>query len=238
MQSTLSPPGLEPSTASPWPHMSPCMATMGEVYSADATVKQPSGQGQRNDFPGRLNSRRGSEASTAAASSLELDTPPRASPAASGRDSPVPKTSSVSSGTSAMMRNLPNDYTRCMLLDLLHSEGFGGTFDFVYLPVDFRSTSGLGYAFVNFALHDDAECFREHFTGFNRWSLASDKVCEVTWSSLQGLEAHIERYRNSPVMHESVPDDQKPVLFRGLERVQFPSPTKAIRTPRHWHRRR
>lgn len=137
-----------------------------------------------------------------------------------------------------MMRNLPNDYTRNMLLALLHREGFNGTFDFLYLPVDFRSTSGLGYAFVNFEFHDDAERFRLHFTGFNHWSIASDKVCEVTWSSLQGLEPHIERYRNSPVMHESVPEEQKPALFKALERVPFPIPTKTIRMPRHWHRRR
>jgi len=140
--------------------------------------------------------------------------------------------------TSAMMRNLPNDYTRSMLLDLLRSEGFGGTFDFVYLPHDFRSCSGLGYAFVNFNSLDSARQFREDFTGFNRWAVASDKVCEVTWSSLQGLEAHIERYRNSPVMHESIPEEQKPALFEGSDAVPFPPPTKKIRLPRHWHRRR
>lgn len=137
-----------------------------------------------------------------------------------------------------MMRNVPNDYTRSMLVGLLHSEGFGGTFNFVYLPIDFRATSGLGYAFINFALHDDAERFREHFSGFNRWCLASDKVCEVSWSSLQGLEEHIERYRNSPVMHESVPEEQRPLLFKGFEIVPFPAPTKTIKMPRHWHRRR
>lgn len=140
--------------------------------------------------------------------------------------------------TSAMMRNLPNDYTRTMLLDLLRTEGFEGTFDFVYLPHDFRSCSGLGYAFVNFNNLESAKQFREDFTGFNRWAVASDKVCEVTWSSLQGLEAHIERYRNSPVMHESIPEEQKPALFEGVDAVPFPPPTKKIRLPRHWHRRR
>jgi RNA recognition motif-containing protein len=141
--------------------------------------------------------------------------------------------------TSAMMRNLPNDYTRTMLLDLFRTEGFAGTFDFVYVPVDFRSCSGLGYAFINFTSFDSAERFRQHFTGFKQWSsLASDKVCEVAWSSQQGLEAHIERYRNSPVMHESVPEDPKSILFEGLVAVPFPVANKKVRIPRHWHRRR
>jgi len=140
--------------------------------------------------------------------------------------------------SSVMMRNLPNDYTRTMLLELLRTEGFAGMFDFVYVPVDFRSCSGLGYAFINFNSFESAERFRQHFTGFEQWSSASDKVCEVAWSALQGLEAHIERYRNSPVMHESVPEDQKPIIFEGLVAVPFPVATKKIRVPRHWHRRR
>merc|ERR1719310_623970 len=131
------------------------------------------------------------------------------------------------------MRNLPNCYTRDMLLQMLDAEGYLGSFDFLYLPIDFRRGLGLGYAFINFTSPSIAEGFRQHFTGFNQWCLPSDKVCEATWSdTLNGLEAHIERYRNSPVMHESVPDEHKPMLFAGLERVPFPEPTKKIRAPR------
>lgn len=153
-------------------------------------------------------------------------------------DSQAPEEPELPPGSSVMMRNLPNDYTRSSLLELLRTEDFEGKYDFVYLPIDFRSSSGLGYAFINFLSLEIAERFRSHFGGFNRWSVKSDKVCEVTWSSLQGLEAHIERFRNSPVMHESIPDDQKPALFEGTERVVFPEPTRKIREPRHWHRRR
>jgi len=171
---------------------------------------------------------------------LGTSSPPgsRALDSSAGMDSPASEEPPLTSGTSVFMRNVPNDYTRTRLVELLHAEGFGGTYDFVYLPVDFRSSSGLGYAFINFLSLDISERFRQHFTGFNRWSVASDKVCQVTWSSLQGREAHIERFRNSPVMHESVPEDQKPALFEGFERVEFPKPTKKIRVPRHWHRRR
>jgi len=123
-------------------------------------------------------------------------------------------------------------------MELLISEGFEGRYNFVYHPVDFRSSAGLGYAFVNLVSFADAEEFRQHFIDFNRWPVASDKVCEPTWSTLQGLQAHINRYTNSPVMHESIPEEQKPALFIGGQKVPLPAPTKTIKTPRHFHRRR
>jgi len=140
--------------------------------------------------------------------------------------------------TTVMMRNFPNNFSRQMLLDLLKDQGFAGCYDFVYLPIDFQSNSGLGYAFVNLISHDIAVDFSEHFTGHHSWHMTSEKVCKVTWSdALQGFEAHVERYRNSPVMHESVPEDHRPLLFSGLESVPFPPPTRKIRAPRRWHRR-
>ena len=43
-----------------------------------------------------------------------------------------------------MLRNLPNNYSRAMLLELLDSEGFAGQYDFFYLPMDFKSRASLG----------------------------------------------------------------------------------------------
>merc|ERR1712046_64532 len=100
-----------------------------------------------------------------------------------------------------MFRNVPNDYTRSMFQKLLEDEGFFAKFDFVYLPIDFSSKSGFGYAFINLIDPHVAETFRVHFDGFSRWTIPSHKVAEVTWSNpSQGLATHIERYRNSPVM--------------------------------------
>lgn len=135
--------------------------------------------------------------------------------------------------TTVMMRNLPNNYTRTMLLELLDNQGFWGCYNMVYLPMDFSSAAGFGYAFINFVKSEGAEHFRDHFQGFAEWSVPSEKICDVMWSGVhQGLEAHIERYRNSPVMHQSVPDEFKPALFVNGERVPFPAPTKPPRAPR------
>merc|ERR1711959_641373 len=68
------------------------------------------------------------------------------------------------------------------------------------------------------------------YEGFDGWAIQSSKVCEVSWSHpQQGLAQHIERYRNSPVMHESMPIEYKPRLFQNGREVPFPRPTKAIR---------
>jgi hypothetical protein len=140
--------------------------------------------------------------------------------------------------TTVMVRNLPNNYSRQMLMDLINSEGFAKSYDFIYLPIDFKSRASLGYAFVNLTNHAAAKRFRDMFDGFSNWILPSRKVCGVNWSGPhQGLEAHIERYRNSPVMHEAVPDIYKPALFVDGQRAVFPPPTKKLRAPRvrHFH---
>jgi hypothetical protein len=142
-------------------------------------------------------------------------------------------TAAAGNQTTVMLRNIPNNYNREMVLELLDAEGFKGCYDFVYLPMDFHRMAGLGYAFVNLVDRDHAQRVKQHFEDFCTWTLASQKICKVSWGEpLQGLEAHIERYRNSPVMHEDVPDKYKPVLYEKGERVAFPAPTKKIRPPR------
>lgn len=135
--------------------------------------------------------------------------------------------------TTVMLRNLPNNYTRDMLLELIDSMGFRGQYDFLYLPIDFQTHACLGYAFVNLVDPGVVPSFWRSFDGFSNWSLPSKKVCYISWSGPhQGLEAHIERYRNSPVMHGEVGDECKPLIFREGVRVEFPVPTKSIRPPR------
>jgi len=134
--------------------------------------------------------------------------------------------------TSMMMRNIPNNYTRAKVLDLLDKEGFGGTFDFFYLPIDLKKKFGLGYAFINFVDHGIAAAFRQHFDGFSNWVATSGKVCQVTFSDrIQGLEAHVERYRNSAIMHPSVPEEFKPMIFQNGTPMPFSPPTKPVPAP-------
>jgi len=140
--------------------------------------------------------------------------------------------------TTVMMRHVPNNLTRDQLIQLLNDEGLENCYNLVYLPIDFKSRAGLGYAFIDFLDNTKAESFFHRFQGFSGWIMQSDKVCDVTWSAaLQGIHDHVKRYRNSPVMHETVSDEFRPVLFKDGERVAFPEPTKRIRAPRQWPRR-
>mmetsp|Transcript_52030 Transcript_52030/g.111355 ORF Transcript_52030/g.111355 Transcript_52030/m.111355 type:complete len:396 (-) Transcript_52030:97-1284(-) len=135
--------------------------------------------------------------------------------------------------TTVMLRNIPNRYTADMMLELLDEHGFKYLYDFVYLPMDFRNGVNLGYAFVNILTHKDALRFMDKFQGFANWFFDSAKVCEVSWAHPhQGIDEHVERYRNSPVMHPSMPEEYKPMIFCNGERIEFPPPTKAIRAPK------
>merc|ERR550514_646219 len=132
--------------------------------------------------------------------------------------------------TTVMLRNLPNGYTSEMLKELLDRLGFAAEYDFLYLPIDFRNYVNIGYAFVNMRDPAAARRLRERIDGFSGWTIESPKVCEVSWSHpQQGLAKHIERYRNSPVMHESMPMEYKPRLFRDGREVPSPPPTKPIK---------
>jgi len=153
---------------------------------------------------------------------------------ASGDDHKVGHSTSGSKElrTTLMLRNLPLDYTRDMLLHLLDMEGFAGKYDFIYLPVDFKTRSGLGYAFLNVVSATEAELVHVSLDGFNDWVMPSNKVCAVEWSTeLQGLEAHIGQWKNSAVMHRSVPDEFKPAIFNDGVQVAFPRPTKRLKKP-------
>jgi hypothetical protein len=148
-----------------------------------------------------------------------------------GSDGPSPRDVER---TTVLLRNLPRDFTRAKLVELLEDEGFDGTFDFVYVPMDFSSEASLGYAFVNFVSAGDVRRCWTIFDGLSEWGYQCElKACEVMWAEpCQGLAAHVERYRSSPVMHATVPDEWKPAIFQDGMRMPFPPPTKVVSAPK------
>merc|ERR1719382_2385448 len=131
-----------------------------------------------------------------------------------------------------MLRNIPSFYNRRMFLEMLDKAGFAGLYDFVYLPMDFKTRACLGYAFVDLVREDVANFFWKVFDGYTSWVFPSKKVCKVSWGgSHRGLQVHVERYRNSSIMHPLVPEEYRPVLFENGRRIKFPPPTKMPRAP-------
>jgi hypothetical protein len=131
-----------------------------------------------------------------------------------------------------MVRNVPNGLCQLDFVKQLKQRGYNGLFDFVYLPMNLRANGSFGYGFVNF-MSPSVAC---HFTRQLDALEHDEKEWRAVWSTCQGMTANVERYRNSPLMHNSVPADCKPALYdeRGIQ-VQFPAPTKTIPKPRIHH---
>lgn len=148
---------------------------------------------------------------------------------------PLSEVPSVTSDgrTTIVLRRLPKNYTRDMVIQLLDRAGFWGKYDLVYLPIDFATETSMSYAFVNFVDPDQVAKFWCAFEGFSDWQVSWNKTCRVTWSEPhQGRDALIERYRDSPVMHQSVPDRFRPQLFENGVAQNFPAPHKSPKAPR------
>jgi hypothetical protein len=139
---------------------------------------------------------------------------------------------SDSIGSTVIMRNIPNRFSQAMLAAVLDKHGFFGMYDLIYVPVDFATGVSFGYAFVNLISAEEAERLMASFDGF-KWGGASKKVCGVTLcDDNESPSERVERYRNMPVMHSSVPESFKPAIYSGGQRVPFPAPTKRLRAPR------
>jgi len=129
--------------------------------------------------------------------------------------------------TTVAIRNIPLHFTRDQLLQHLDAGGLAGRFDFLYLPIDFAKCRNFGYAFVNLTSPEHARRVIAGLDGLS-WRQPGEGQAVVSWSLAQGLGSHVERYRNSPVMHESMPDECKPIVLEGGVRVDFPPPTRTV----------
>ena len=130
--------------------------------------------------------------------------------------------------TTVMIRNIPNKYNQSIMLGLLEEAGLQGTFDFFYLPIDFRNRCGLGYAFVNFLSHGDAVKAYKYFHQ-RRWDeFNSKKVCEITYGRVQGRDALVQHFKSAKF--PSTDAEYCPLVFEcavdedGKEQAHSPLP--------------
>jgi hypothetical protein len=100
--------------------------------------------------------------------------------------------------TALMICNVPCSVSPQQLSEAVDSMGFAGKYDFLYLPVKGRPSksgqsvrrSNLGYGFIDFSCHQDAQKFIESFTGYQFAGTTSVKRCEVRAAHLQGSASH------------------------------------------------
>eukprot|EP01130_Rhizamoeba_saxonica_P018468 TRINITY_DN9258_c0_g1_i1.p1 TRINITY_DN9258_c0_g1~~TRINITY_DN9258_c0_g1_i1.p1 ORF type:complete len:237 (+),score=30.30 TRINITY_DN9258_c0_g1_i1:728-1438(+) len=116
----------------------------------------------------------------------------------------------VETRTTLMIRNIPNKYTREMILSDINVN-CKKKYDFFYLPIDFKNKCNVGYAFINFISHESVPKFYEEFNE-RRWDkFNSEKVCQITYGRIQGKSALIEHFQNSSLLQED-PSCQ-PLIF-------------------------
>lgn len=139
--------------------------------------------------------------------------------------------------TTLVLKNMPQETGRADLCSLLDARGFWGRYDFVYAPTMFKTMTPFGYAFANFVDHESARLALQQLRGL-LWTVgASSSTLQAEWSSPhQGLQAHVARFRNCPVMHPSVPDAYKPIILQSGCRVPFPMPTETLSLPREFRK--
>jgi hypothetical protein len=90
------------------------------------------------------------------------------------------------SGRTMMICNIPCRARREDIVEAIESVGFGGTFDTIHLPCRCgQSDSNLGYAFIHFLQHKDAERFAIAFEGYRFNRKGSTKMCTVKVADCQ-----------------------------------------------------
>ncbi|KAH7047936.1 RNA recognition motif 2-domain-containing protein [Linnemannia elongata] len=129
--------------------------------------------------------------------------------------------------TTFMIRNIPNKYTQPMLLECINETHFG-KFDFLYLRMDFKNKCNVGYAFINFINTEVVASFVQQHVGKKWGRFNSDKICSLSYATIQGRRALVDKFRNSIVMEEE-PSYRPKVFYTsgpnlGLEE-SFPGPT-------------
>ncbi|KAJ5675894.1 hypothetical protein N7462_008791 [Penicillium macrosclerotiorum] len=114
--------------------------------------------------------------------------------------------------TSVMLRNIPNPMVWLNLKGILDQTS-RNRYDFLYLRMDFEMNQNVGYAFVNFADAVDIIPFVEARDGacWPGYDNFTDKVAEISYATVQGKDALIEKFRNSPVILNSY--NNRPKLF-------------------------
>jgi hypothetical protein len=132
-----------------------------------------------------------------------------------------------------VLKSLPAGCSREELRRNLDEAGFAGRYDFLYLPAHFKTWTLFQYSFVNFVTPADALRALNALNGAEWPGSAAGEPLVAAWSEMhQGLRVHVERYRNSPLMHGAVPDEYKPILLKDGSRVKFPRPTQRLAPPR------
>ncbi|OIW04211.1 hypothetical protein TanjilG_00771 [Lupinus angustifolius] len=112
--------------------------------------------------------------------------------------------------TTLMIKNIPNKYTSNLLLAAI-DENHKGSYDFLYLPIDFKNKCNVGYAFINMVSPSHIIPFYKAFNGKKWEKFNSEKVASLAYARIQGKGALVTHFQNSSLMNED--KRCRPILF-------------------------
>ena len=125
--------------------------------------------------------------------------------------------------TTVMIKNIPNKFNRDMLLNII-DKNFKGAYDIFILPTDVNRYKNFGYSFINFTCSYYIPNFYYLFNG-KKWSNTnSQKMCEITYSKIQGRNNLLQHYSNKIIFRN---DEAKKY---NSEKYIIPNEYKAIFT--------
>jgi hypothetical protein len=95
--------------------------------------------------------------------------------------------------TTIMIKNIPNKFNKDLLLSII-DQNFKGTYDLFIMPTDINKSKNFGYSFINFTSVYYIPYFYFMFNGKMWSSTNSKKVCELTYSKVQGKKDLLSHY--------------------------------------------
>ncbi|KAF4729434.1 hypothetical protein FOZ62_024893 [Perkinsus olseni] len=122
--------------------------------------------------------------------------------------------------TTLMMRHIPNRYSQSELIEEVTAAGFGGTFDFFYLPMDHSTRANFGYCFINFTTPAVASLFTHVLSGKQLKMSTSRKIIEIVPAKLQGFDANLLHYSKKAVSSDSE-EEFRPLFLVDGYRLSF-----------------
>jgi len=131
--------------------------------------------------------------------------------------------------TTVVLHNLPKDSDREHIHEAITAAGAQGC-NFLYLPCNLKKmpVHSFCYAILNFTTLVHAQHAMMVLEGLSM--LGNQLRC--MWStSIQGLDALVQKYRNKVVMHPMVPPKYRPLLLLNGKQIPFPPPTRSLPVP-------
>lgn len=106
--------------------------------------------------------------------------------------------------TALNIKNIPNKYTKSMLMELFDKE-FAGAYNFFYLPIDYNQKCNMGFAFIVFEDLKYIKPFCQRFDNKKWPKFNSEKICEIKYARLQGAADLLNHFKNSSIMRQNDP---------------------------------